>query len=118
MVATLTGKELALDGDLMLYDGSKPKAETSATEKALRKLKLMDSESLRADLLMEKAYAFRDTDTYRQVSAAFAQTSGKPAPYAMLPQIRLKSPKIHSHMTTETFARAVMRRYERCMALR
>ena len=118
MVATLTGKELALDGDLMLYDGSKPKAETSATEKALRKLKLMDSESLRADLLMEKAYAFRDTDTYRQVSAAFAQRSGKPAPYAMLPQIRLKSPKIRSHMTTEIFARAVMRRYERCMAVK
>lgn len=118
MVSSLTGKGLALDGDLMLYDGSKPKAEASATESALRKLKLMDDESLRADLLLEKDNGFRDTDAYRRVSAAFMQKTGKKAPYAMLPQIRLKSPKIRSHMTTEIFARAVMRRYERCMAVR
>jgi hypothetical protein len=78
----------------------------------------MDQESLRADLLREKDFAFRDTDTYRLISRTFAQRAGKPAPYAMLPQIRLKSPKIRSHMTTEIFARAVMRRYERCMAVR
>jgi hypothetical protein len=36
----------------------------------------------------------------------------------MLPQITLKSPKIRHHMTTENFARAVMRRYERCMAVK
>lgn len=118
MVAALSGKDLALDGDLMLYDGGKPRPEASATEKALRKLGLMDDESLRADLLREKDHAFRNTDTYRRVAAAFTQKTGKNAPYAMLPQIRLKSPKIRSHMTTEIFARAVMRRYERCMAVK
>lgn len=118
MVAALSGNALALDGDLMLYEGGKPRPEASATEKALRKLGLMDDESLRADLLREKDHAFRDTDTYRRVAVAFTQKTGKNAPYAMLPQIRLKSPKIRSHMTTEIFARAVMRRYERCMAVK
>lgn len=117
MVAELSGKTLSLDGDLMLYSGGKPKPEAGETEKALRKLGLLDAESLRADLLLEKEDRFRETDTYRQVSAAFARETGGKPPYAMLPQIRLKSPKIRSNMTTEIFARAVMRRYERCMAV-
>ena len=118
MVATLSKRDLALDGDLMLYEAGEPRPEASATEKALRSLKLTDKESLRADLLREKDFAFRDTDTYRRVSAAYADRTGLKAPYAMLPQIRLESPKIRSHMTTEIFARAVMRRYDRCMAVR
>ena len=40
MVAELCGAELALDGDLMLYEAGKPKPEASATEKALRGMKL------------------------------------------------------------------------------
>jgi hypothetical protein len=116
MVAKLSGVNLARDGDLMLYDSGKPKPDASATETALRSLKLMDEESLRADLLREKDFAFRDTETYKAVSKAFAEKTGTKPPYAMLPQISLKGPKIRHHMTTEIFARAVMRRYDRCMA--
>jgi len=116
MVAALSGADLALDGDLMLYDSGKPKAEASATETALRGLKLVDDDTLRADFLKEKAYGFRDTETYRRVAAAFTRKTGGQPPYAMLPQISLKSPKIRHHMTTELFARAVMARYERCLA--
>ncbi len=54
---------------------------------------------MRADLLLEKEYAFRDTETYKAVSKAFAARTGQPPPYAMLPQIALKSPKISHHMT-------------------
>lgn len=115
MVAKLSGAELALDGDLMLYDAGKPKPEASATERALRSLKLADKEALRADLLLEKEYAFRDTETYKAVSKAFAARTGQQPPYAMLPQIALKSPKISHHMTTAIFARAVWARYDRCM---
>ena len=118
MVAALTGADLALDGDLMLYDAGKPKPDASATEAALRNLKLVDDDTLRADLLLEKDFAFRDTETYRRVAAAYAQKTGHAPPYAMLPQISLKSPKIHHHMTTELFARAVMARYERCLAVK
>lgn len=118
MVAQLSGTDLALDGDLMLYEGGRPKPDAGATERALRSLKLMDDEAVRADLLREKDFAFRETETYRRVSRAFEGKTGSKAPYAMLPQIRLKSPKIRHHMTTELFARAVMKRYERCIALR
>jgi len=118
MVAELSKTDLALDGDLMLYEGGKPKPDASATETALRSLKLMDDESLRADLLREKDFAFRDTETYSRVAKAYAERMGKSAPYAIMPQISLKSPKIRNHMTTEIFARAVMKRYERCMAIK
>ena len=117
MVAELSDVGLALDGDLMLYEGGKTKPEASATETSLRNLKLLDDESLRADLLREKEFAFRDTETYKRVSDAFTAKTGKPPPYAMLPQITLKSPKIQHRMTTALFARAVMARYERCMVV-
>ena len=117
MVAELSDVGLALDGDLMLYEGGKTKPEASATETSLRNLKLLDDESLRADLLREKEFAFRDTETYKRVSDAFTAKTCKPPPYAMLPQITLKSPKIQPRMTTALFARAVMARYERCMVV-
>jgi hypothetical protein len=116
MAAELGGRKLALDGDLLIYDGGKPRPEASATEKALRRLDLgLSDKALRADLLMEKEYAFRDTETYRLLTEAYAERMGRKPPYAMLPQISLSSPKIRNHMTTEIFARAVMRRHERCM---
>jgi hypothetical protein len=93
-----------------------PKPEPGATETALRSLALnLDPKALRADLLREKDYGFRDTQTYARVTDAFTRQTGKPAPYAMLPQISLSSPKIRHTMTTAMFARAVMARYARCM---
>lgn len=119
MVAALSGKPLALDGDLLAYEGDTPKPEPSATETALRGLKLgLDDGAIRADLAKGKAYDFKDTESYARVAAAYAKKTGRKPPYAMLPQIRLKSPKIRHGMTTEIFARAVMHRYERCMRAR
>lgn len=119
MVAELSGRKLDLDGDLLIYEGGTPKPEASATETALRGLKLgLTEEDIRADLLAEKEYGFKDTQTYTRVAKAFASKAGRKAPYAMLPQIRLSSPKLSHTMTTERFARAVMARYESCMTLR
>ncbi|WP_421694652.1 DUF1615 family protein [Aestuariivirga sp.] len=118
MVATLSGKALALDGDLLIYDGGTPKTAAGATEQALQRLKLFSTKALRADLLHEKDFGFRDTATYAAVAEAFTAKTGKPAPYAMLPRIDLKSPKIRHHMTTAMFATSVMRRYDRCMGAR
>jgi hypothetical protein len=118
MVAELSGEDLARDGDLLIYKAGAPKADPSATEKALRSIDLgLDDDVIRADLEMEKEDRFRNSMSYTRVAEAYAAETGKPAPYAMLPQIRLKSPKIRHGMTTEGFARAVMRRYERCMGL-
>ena len=119
MVGTLAGEKLALDGDLLIYRGSTPKSEASATEKAVRSLTLgLDDKDIRADLMQEKDYAFRDTALYARVAEAYAAKTGQKAPYAMIPQIRLESPKLSRNMTTERFARAVMARHERCMKAR
>ena len=119
MVAELSGTALALDGDLLAYEGVAPKPDPSATETALRGLKLgLDDKAIRADLAKGKSYDFRHTESYARVAAAYAKKTGRKPPYAMLPQIRLKSPKIRHGMTTEIFARAVMRHYERCMKAR
>ena len=116
MVAELSGEPLALDGDLLIYESGAAQPQPSATEKALRKLSLgLKDAAIREDLLQEKEYAFRSTTTYSSVAAAFEKKTGQKPPHAMLPQIRLKSPKIKSRMTTEIFARAVMARYDRCM---
>jgi len=119
MVNTLSGAGLALDGDLLAYEGETAKPAQSATEKALRGLGLgLADKALRADLLRGKDFAFRDTETYRRVSEAFRRKTGKAPPYAMIPRIRLSGPKIRHGMTTENFAHAVMRRYERCVTAR
>ena len=94
-------------------------AEPSATERALRRLKLgLDDSAIRADLLRGKDYDFRDTATYARVSDSYERRTGKQAPYAMIPQIKLSSPKIRHRMTTELFASSVMGRYEKCMKAR
>lgn len=116
MVAKLSGADLALDGDLLIYQAGKPASSASATEKALRALPLgLGNDVIRADLETEKEDRFRHSMTYARVADAFTARTGKKPPYAMLPQIRLKSPKIRSQMTTAIFARAVMKRYETCM---
>ncbi|MCA3572305.1 MAG: DUF1615 family protein, partial [Aestuariivirga sp.] len=119
MVSALSGETLALDGDLLVYRGSTPRSEPSATERAVRSLALgLGEDDIRADLLMEKDAAFRDTSLYARVAEAYAAKTGRKAPYAMIPQIRLESPKLSRNMTTERFARAVLARHERCMKAR
>lgn len=119
MVATLGSSQLALDGDLLLYESGVPAAKESGTETAVRGLNLkLSNDDIRGDLLKEKLYRFRDTKTYKRVATAYEEKTGKAAPYAMVPQIKLKSPKLSRTMTTERFALAVMARYERCLKIR
>ncbi len=116
MVSELGRTKLALDGDLLLYESGIPSAKESGTEKAVRALKTgLSDEEIRGDLLNDKQYRFRDTATYKKVAALYEKATRKPAPYAMVPQIRLESPKLSKTMTTERFARAVLARYERCL---
>jgi hypothetical protein len=41
---------------------------------------------------------------------------GRPVPRAMVPRIRLESPKITRRLTTDWFARRVKARYQQCLA--
>ncbi len=122
VISILSNVKLALDGDLLLYDkAGSAKAAVSSSEKALRKmgpaLGLSDKD-IRRDLLREKGERFAETPTFKAVRAAYRERVGTDAPFAVIPEIDLKSPKIRRFMTTRIFAESVNRRYQACMKAR
>jgi len=108
-VSKVSRKPLAFDGDLLIHGSSEP----SRTELAIRSIAArleLDENDIRRDLERGQALEFEDTRLYKRV---FALAGG--APRAMVPNIRLKSPKIKRKLTTEWFATRVDGRYERCL---
>ena len=116
-VSIASHTQLALDGDLLVEGGSA--SEPSNTELAVRKLRgrldLSDGE-IRSDLELGTRAGFEKTRLYTGVFALADKNRAQPLPRAMLPRIRLQSPKITRKLTTEWFARRVNERYERCLA--
>jgi hypothetical protein len=109
-VSKVARKPLALDGDLLIHGSSEP----SRTELAIRSIAArldLDDTDIRRDLELGRAQEFEDTRLYKGVFALAGA-----APRAMIPNIRLKSPKIKRKLTTEWFATRVDGRYKRCLA--
>lgn len=119
-VARLTGRRLALDGDLLRYgkNGAAVKeigeSEWAIVYLAGKYAPSLDSRSMRNDMLLEKTMAFENTATYLMVKRAYQLRYGS-APYARLPEVEIKSPKITSKMTTASFAQAVNKKYVKCL---
>ncbi|WP_374401148.1 DUF1615 domain-containing protein [Niveibacterium sp.] len=117
-VARLSGRKLALDGDLLRYRDGKPLADQSSTEAGLlamsTKLSMTPGE-IRRDLLQEKTAAFMQTPLWLRVMAQADRAAGRAVPREVLPQIQLQSPKITRKLTTEWFARRVEGRWQTCM---
>ena len=115
-VSIVSKTSLVLDGDLLRFGSSA--SEPSKTELAVRKVadRIDLSEGqIRNDLERGEDEAFERTKLYSRVFELADKTRGKPVPRAMLPRIRLESPKITRKLTTEWFARRVDERYERCL---
>lgn len=114
----LTGSKLVLDGDLLRYKGSTASLHPSNVEKQLRnianQLDLTERE-IRDDLLLEKTLEFNDTKTYNRVFNQAQTKAGLLLPRALIPQIRLQSPKITSNLTTAWFAKKVDLRFNDCL---
>jgi hypothetical protein len=113
-VNLLTGSQLALDGDLILYDSTSP----GATELAVRSLgpKLgMNNSAIWNQLKQGETLAFEEGDLYQRIFAMAEQKTGKPLPRAILPGITLQSPKITRKLTTAWFAERVDERRARCV---
>lgn len=116
-VTEVSGVSLALDGDLLVGDGSDERP--SATELAVRTLgpRLgLGNEAIRRDLRLGTDPGFAETRLWKSVFALAAQSTGRTPPIAVLPKIELKSPKITQPFTTERFANAVDRRHRACLA--
>jgi hypothetical protein len=117
----LTGRKLTLDGDLLSYDRSgKPRDTESESERAAqafaeRHERRLSVDDIRRDLLAEKTLAFEDTDTYRAITSAATRSLGRPASYAVLPQVAVSSPKVKGTRSTAWFAQSVDHRYQACL---
>ena len=116
-VSHASGIPLDLDGDLVRYGGGRD--DIGPTEVAVRTLAptlgLSDGQIHRA-LLRGRSQRFEDTGLYEAVFALAERQARKPLPRAMMPRIRLDSPKITRKLTTEWFATRVEKRYRSCMA--
>lgn len=113
-LAVASGIPLDLDGDLIRYDGG-----TGATELAARTLgpRLgLEPGDMHGALAEGERASFAQTDLYRRVFELAERSARKPLPRAMLPRIRLDSPKITRKLTTAWFAKRVDGRYQRCLA--
>jgi hypothetical protein len=116
-VSILTKSTLALDGDLLLHGSSDPSQTELATRKLAEKLDLTEA-AIHRDLEHGDQDDFADTKLYKRVFDLGDKGRKNPLPRAVVPKIRLESPKITRKLTTEWFARRVDERYEKCLARR
>jgi hypothetical protein len=113
-VSLSSGVPLALDGDLIRYDDN----QAGATERAARtlgqRIGLSDSD-IRSALEQGESIDFERTELYQRVFALADQKAHASQPRALLPSIKLESPKITRKLTTEWFANRVEQRYRTCL---
>ncbi|NTV09381.1 MAG: DUF1615 domain-containing protein [Zoogloea sp.] len=117
-VAWLAGRGLDMDGDLLRYKDGQPSNETSATQKVLAELSGrlgMGNDEIQRDLRLEKTASFSQTRLWQRVFALAERTAGRPVTHEHIPEIALKSPKIHRNLTTAWFAQRVDGRYKTCL---
>jgi hypothetical protein len=115
-VSIATGIRLAFDGDL-LAPGA-PLDRPGETERAVRTMADdlgMDARTIRKALQRSDRLDFDDTPLYARTYALADARAGKPLPRAVIPAIRLDSPKITRKLTTAWFATRVDARYQGCM---
>lgn len=115
-VGVASGTTLALDGDL-LRPGARID-DPGQTERAVRTLSGslgMDDRAIRNALARGDRLEFDDTELYAKVLALAEARARKPLPRAIVPGIKLESPKITRDLTTAWFATRVDERYQRCM---
>ena len=115
-VAKASGIELQLDGDLLAPGASLD--HPGATERAVRSLggRLgMDARTIRRALQQVDSPDFAKTGLYARVFELAERGASHPMPRAVLPGIKLQSPKITRNLTTAWFANRVDERWRRCM---
>ncbi|CAN5759908.1 DUF1615 domain-containing protein [soil metagenome] len=117
-VSVASGIPLALDGDLIRFDGDS-NAPPGTTELAVRSLRAridMNDAAIRRDLELGDKLEFDDSKLHRRVFELADALDRRAVPRAMLPRIDLESPKITRKLSTEWFANRVDERQRRCMA--
>jgi hypothetical protein len=116
-VAMLAGVTLDLDGDLIApgSDAARPGSTEAAVRALGPRLGVRDDEIRRA-LEQEARLSLEQTRVWTRTFELADAAARRPVARALLPRIRLNSPKITRPLTTEWFARRVDERYQRCRA--
>ncbi len=112
-VTAASGVPLALDGDLVRGDG-----QVGATEAAVVSLAPqleLDASAIRRQLRQSDGFGFEETALYQGLFALADTRAGRRLPRAVVPEIRLHSPKITRKLTTRWFADRVQTRYQNCV---
>ncbi|WP_421242374.1 DUF1615 domain-containing protein [Aeromonas enteropelogenes] len=113
-VSRLSGKSLALDGDLIRYNSDKP-GNTELAVYSLASRVNMSKKAISQSLHLGDSSDFAKSDLYHRVFTLADKQAGKRLPRAILPGIQLKSPKITRNLTTAWFAKRVDDREQACV---
>lgn len=113
-VSRLSGKSLALDGDLVRYNSDKP-GNTELAVYSLASRVNMSKKAISQSLRLGDSSDFAKSDLYHRVFTLADKQAGKRLPRAILPGIQLKSPKITRNLTTAWFAKRVDDREQACV---
>lgn len=121
MLEIIQGKDLDLDGDLLLYnkDGNVQSALSQSEKEVISAFTnnkiLVTPRQIRADLKKEKEKKFEDTQTYLAVQKLYQGKTNKEPIYAIMPEVVISGPKLSRDYNTNWFASRVNGRYETCM---
>jgi hypothetical protein len=117
MLARITGRTLALDGDLLSYQQNAPAEPPSHTELAVRAaLPALTPAQIRKDLLLEKEPGFSDTPVSHGICAAYEAVTSQPCLAARIPSGAVNPSaglKFRRAYTPENYARGLAARYQR-----
>lgn len=113
-VSRVSGKPLALDGDLVRYDSDLP-GKTELAVHSIASRVNMSKQAIHQSLLKGDSADFAQTDLYHRVFTLADKQAGKRQPRTVLPGIQLKSPKITRNLTTAWFAKRVDDREQACV---
>jgi hypothetical protein len=115
-VSAVSGIPLELDGDLVRHgkDADTPGSTELATRVLAKRLD-MSAAAIRRDLERGATPEFHRTRLYERVFALADKVQRGAVPRAVVPRIRLQSPKITRKLTTEWFANRVEERHKRCL---
>ncbi|GAB3114296.1 DUF1615 domain-containing protein [Bordetella tumbae] len=114
-VSRLSGIDLALDGDLLIRGAIDP-SQTERAVRAIRRQLDINETRIRPELEKGDSLEFEETALYERVFEMADRDAGKPLPRAVLPGIKLESPKITRNLTTAWFANRVYERWQQCMS--
>lgn len=103
------------DGDLQAYQKSANAGQTYAALAAIMDKLNLSSVQIQGDLKKEKTQAFETTQTYQNLKALYEKNTGKPMPYAVMPKVVIAGPKLSREYSTNWYAQAVQKRYDKCL---